>query len=251
MPTLSAIDADLEITFSSSHHLGTGRAEGLLDRTVRRGAGGEAYVPASALKGALREAAERLTRRLDRQLVELGAEREQRFGLRRRADTVLDEPCRAPRAEAMCQSRAPCIVCRLFGNVFTGARLVVDDAHVVPGPTGPPRHESVTRLAIDRRRRGAKKGALFSSEYSRPGPTYRSRLAGQVPLSPIEGDGVPAELVVLAGALRLARQVGAEGSTGHGQCHVRLGGGRLRAGDRTYETDALLGQLENVVFANL
>jgi CRISPR/Cas system CSM-associated protein Csm3 (group 7 of RAMP superfamily) len=243
MDSLS-VDTSLHIRFEGATHIGTGRSEGLLDRTIRRDGAGEPYVPGSALKGALRMTAERAVGQLN-EISEL--EPEWRLGLRRRGDRIQDERCLAPRPEEMCQSHDPCVVCRLFGNVFVGTHLRVGDAFPQsensseqslpdqPGetssPGAPPRRRStdvLTRLRMDRRRKGAEAGALFTSEYDHPATSYASALTGTVPATPIESDGgLPAELVLLAAAVAATDQIGGEATTGHGQCRIQFGDASL------------------------
>lgn len=244
MPSLS-IDSPVLLRFEGSAHIGTGRSEGPIDRTVRRDAEGDPYVPGSALKGALRMTAERLVHQLN-EITDL--ESDLQLGMQRRGQRALEEPCRAPRPEQMCQSHDPCVVCRLFGNVFTGSRLRVSDAHARgDSPLGrslrdltdgedqdDSPHASqartastdvLTRLRIDRRRKGAEAGALFTSEYSRDASAYRATLAGTVPTVPLsDADELPAELVLLAAAVSATDQIGGEASTGHGRCRLQFAG---------------------------
>jgi CRISPR/Cas system CSM-associated protein Csm3 (group 7 of RAMP superfamily) len=243
-----SIDVPLHIHFESTTHLGTGRSEGLVDRTIRRNAEGRPYVPGSALKGALRMTAERLVGQLN-EIAELDPE--WRLGLQRRGSRAGDNRCRAPRPEDMCQSRDPCIVCRLFGNVFTGERLRVSDAHTfsegTANPAAWPRRDAerssgdspptqrrstdlLTRLRIDRRRKGAEEGALFTSEYDRPDASYAAALTGSVPATPLSNGGdFPAELVLLATTVTATDQIGGEASTGHGKCRLEFGDSPLLA----------------------
>jgi CRISPR/Cas system CSM-associated protein Csm3 (group 7 of RAMP superfamily) len=240
-----SIDSAVLLRFERSAHIGTGRSEGPIDRAVRRDAEGEPYVPGSALKGALRMTAERLVQQLN-EITDLGPEVQ--LGMRRRGDRVLEERCRAPRPEQMCQSHDPCVVCRLFGNVFTGSRLRVSDAHaqedspldrslrdladredggdLLRGPqarTAPT--DVLTRLRIDRRRKGAEAGALFTSEYSRKASAYRASLTGTLPTVPLsDANERPAELVLLAAAVSATDQIGGEASTGHGRCRLQFTG---------------------------
>ncbi len=240
-------------------HIGTGRAEGLVNRTVRRAADGRPYVPGSALKGALRMTAERLVRQFNVMLDDEGLSPFEKLGYQHRGTDVRDRLCQGPRPETMCQSQDPCIVCRIFGNVFTGTRLHVDDAY--------PRHDvmresiktlaeihqneintsesskssdsrlpakertfsrsgavdTLTRLSVDRRRRGAKSGALFTSEYSQPTSGFTTMLSGTLPHTPLEmADGLPAELVLLAATIAATDQIGGEATTGHGLCHLAI-----------------------------
>jgi hypothetical protein len=172
----------------------------------------------------------------------------------------------------MCKSPSPCLLCRLFGNVYTGRRLIVDDATAGSSPEAESRRvlfealgddgsgvvrdapatgatETITRLQMDRRRLGAKSGALFTTEYARAQSVFEGRLTGSVPLTPLnnsEAEGEPAELVLLAATLRATDQIGGEASSGRGACQVRVRddagaeGPTLRVGGEAYALDALL-----------
>jgi CRISPR/Cas system CSM-associated protein Csm3 (group 7 of RAMP superfamily) len=279
--SLHSVGIPLSIRFEQALHVGTGQGDGLVDRTVRRTAEGYPYVPASALKGALRQTAERLVRHLDAAAEFGGMEPDQHLGARRRGGDAVPHRCEAPRAEAMCKSKSPCILCRIFGNVYTGRRLIVDDATATPSPGMRSRQslieasadedgsavertgsagratETVTRLQMDRRRLGAQSGALFTTEYARVRSTFEGGLSGAIPLTPMDHDdagGEPAELVLLAAALRATDQIGGEASSGRGACRILVrsnGTGESEApelgvGDDTYAIDRLLrpGALE-------
>jgi CRISPR/Cas system CSM-associated protein Csm3 (group 7 of RAMP superfamily) len=271
---LHSVSIPLLIRFEQSLHVGTGQGDGLIDRAIRRTADGQPYVPASALKGALRQTAQRLVRHLDAAASFGGMEPEQHIGYRHRGDTVVSERCVAPRAETMCKSASPCLLCRVFGNAFTGRRLVVDDATAASSPETRSRQallraledsdsavtwagtdaavgatETITRLHMDRRRGGAKSGALFTTEYARAQATFQGRLAGSLPLTPLrngEAEGEPAEVVLLAATLRATDQIGGEASSGRGACRITVpapdadGESAFRVGDRSYDLDRLL-----------
>jgi CRISPR/Cas system CSM-associated protein Csm3 (group 7 of RAMP superfamily) len=241
MPDLTPIEASLTIEFDRAFHIGTGRAEGPVNRTVRRTANGRPYVPASALKGALRETAERIVRRIDERAKTLEEPPEKFLGAQRRGDQAISEPCQAPRPQDMCQSRSPCVLCRLFGNTLTGRRLIVDDARPVDSPllaagseddmkrqrkSG--EVETYTRVSVDRRRKGAKGNALFTSENARP-TRLASRLSGQLRLTSIE-DHPPAELILLASTLAATDQIGGGASAGRGRCRITVEEDRIRLG---------------------
>ena len=260
-----------------------------MQRTIRRDAQGRPYVPASALKGALRMSAERVVTRLNEALRDLGAEPHQLLGQRQRGPALLrGERCRAPHIETMCQSAEPCVVCRIFGNVFTGTRLTVDDAHpevsaslqrtrqkllssedhaeLLGGVVTPqPWSETRTQLRIDRRRRAAFPGALFTSSYAVAGLTFHTQLSGFLQVAdpppnqeaPLEAFAdptrAPTELVLLAAALRYCDQVGAHASTGHGLCRLDVEALHVGAAEtHRYEVDALIDQLGGaLLWANL
>jgi len=272
---LHSVKIPLLIRFEQSLHVGTGQGDGLVDRAIRRTADGQPYVPASALKGALRQTAQRLVRQLDAAASFGDMAPEQHLGYRHRGDAVVPERCVAPHAETMCKSASPCLLCRVFGNAYTGRRLVVDDATAAPSPETRSRQallraleagesgvtwegdgaavgttETITRLQMDRRRGGAKRGALFTTEYARAQSAFEGRLAGSIPLTPLQNgdaDGQPAELVLLAAALRATDQIGGEASSGRGACRIVVfngtetdGGPTLDVGDRSYDLGALL-----------
>lgn len=279
MSSLQSVDIPFLIRFEQSLHVGTGKGDGLVDRTVRRTAEGQPYVPASALKGALRQTAERLVRHLDAAASFDGMAPDQHLGYRRRGDKAVPHWCEAPRAETMCKSASPCILCRIFGNVYTGRRLIVDDATASLSPEVQSRQaffessleeeaspvertgsaggmtEAITRLQMNRRRLGARSGALFTTEYARAQSSFEGRLSGSLPLTPLtngDADKEPAELVLLAATLRATDQIGGEASSGRGACRIMVpteaqandsddpGAPALQAGSYHYPIDRLL-----------
>jgi len=272
MASLASYSIPIHVHFEGAFHLGTGRAEGLIQRTLRQAADGRPYLPGSALKGALRQTAARLTYRLDRVAREIDAAPDEYLGTRRRGTKVLSERCQAPRPQDMCQSAEPCLVCRVFGNVFTGPRLTVDDAYAADQspfdrslqallqgtseavPDASDQNEkassrfksrvsaidTVTRIQIDQRRKGTKQGALFTSEYSQPA-AYASQLSGTMPLTPVPDHDIPIALVLLAASVAACDQIGAEASTGHGQCRIE-GPDSWTVGPNTYKTETLLSE---------
>lgn len=261
---LQPLDAALHLDFASTYHIGSGRGGGLIHRAIKRDGQSRPYVPASALKGALRISAERVIALLSRENTELGQ--------RRRGAERVSKPCRAPHAEEMCQSHSPCIVCRVFGNVFTGNRMLVDDAQAVtddaltthlhtfhrleaeatsadgmlPRPYADA--EMLTRVQMDRRRRAAKSRALFTSEYARPAHQFAGRLFGRIPLTVIDDAVPPLELVLIAASVHFTEQIGAEASIGRGRCRLSFDGEKLTAGGRDYAISHLIDHLDYLVF---
>ena len=199
MKEAAYIEAELNVHFHTPFHLGAGHGDVSINRVVKRTAGKRPYVPASALKGALRMAAERVIQVVDNLTDPDGSIANRQ----RKGQNVLPGRCRAPRPPAMCQSKQPCLVCRVFGNGYTGVRLLVDDARADTLDAMTVMHkkvfkeepvlahsETITRVQIDRRNKGSKKGALFSSEYTPPTQRFKSKISGRLPLSIID-ESVP------------------------------------------------------------
>jgi CRISPR/Cas system CSM-associated protein Csm3 (group 7 of RAMP superfamily) len=181
-------------------------SRGLVDRTTRRNARGEVYVPASTIKGRLRNACEDVAR------------------LYCSADEQLQR-CRPPSPQNMCRGSAPCIVCRIFGSAYVGERLFFDDAVLRddlrevydPAIQSEPR----TRVKLDRRRGAAAKGHLFSTEYAEPQLAFRTEVSGRLPLTPLaEEKGLAYELILLAAGVRMVKELGGDKSAGFGACQM-------------------------------
>lgn len=235
MPPLVPIRATLTLDFDHAFHIGTSRADGLVNRTIRRTAGGRPLVPGSALKGALREAAERVARTIDERIRGVVPGAGHLLSARRRGAAALPgATCEAPHPASMCQSRTPCMVCRLFGNALTGTRLLIGDAAEAPPPfstQAPGRGaftqvrpaagqvQSYTSVRIDRRRGGAAAGALFTSEYA-PATRFVAELRGATTQTVLREGLPPVELVLLAGAISAVDQIGADASKGKGACRL-------------------------------
>lgn len=258
--TKSYIQADIRVQFRTPFHLGAGFGDVSINRIVKRTADRRPYVPASALKGALRMAAERVVQVVNRSTAVSFANRLWQ------GEKPLEQLCRTPKLEDMCQSKTPCLICRLFGNVFTGNRLFVDDAYADEsdllsrlydktfGENYVPlvSRETITRAQIDRQRRGAKKGALFSSEYTpTTQQTFRSRLSGMLFLTQLDGDIPPLELILLAASVAFVEHIGAEVSIGRGHCDVIVDGdkgGVIDVSGKPYSVHELIDHIEYIPF---
>lgn len=260
MSELKYISARVKVEFETSTHLGAGHGNVGVNRIIKRTADRRPYVPASAIKGALRMAAERL--------MQLVVDEDAEVHLQRKGGAVArpHQVCRGPKPEGMCQSKSPCLVCHVFGNGWTGLRLLVDDGKsfeddlmrlkklafkhsqaaykkalekgiysekdkeedVFLKPDFKLDHfagtdrETLTRAQIDRKRRGAAKGALFTSEYALAEQTFMTRLSGWLPLTVIDEAVPPLELVLLAASVGFVDQIGGEASTGHGLCKLSI-----------------------------
>lgn len=197
---------DLEITLNSAWHVGTGLSRGLLNRTTRRNARGEVYIPASTIKGRLRDACERLA--------QLYSEQNKHISV-----------CQPPKPENMCRGENPCIVCRLFGSAYIGERLFFEDATLGsdlseiydPADQSHPR----VRVKLDRRKGIAEAGHLFTTEYAEPQLVFHTQVTGNLRLTPLVGEAEHAyELILLAAGVRFVKELGGDKSAGFGACDI-------------------------------
>ena len=200
------IQFETQITLITSWHIGTGMAQGLIDRTTQRDPRGNVFIPASTIKGRLRNACEQVVR------------------LYGSPDNQL-RTCEPPNPQNMCRGADCCIVCRIFGSAYYGERLYFENALLPPGfeaiyaPGDQAR--SRTRVKLNRRRGIAEHGHLFTTEYAESNLVFRSEVIGKMPLTPLEGEPKKAyELILLAAGLRLVKDLGGNKSAGFGSCDM-------------------------------
>ncbi|RCK78237.1 MAG: DUF324 domain-containing protein [Candidatus Ozemobacter sibiricus] len=199
MSTMHEIHFDpIVLRFRSAFRLGAGRARPGLKALVQRLADGRPVVPAAALKGALRELAERL------------------------CPAVTGAPaCRSP--FDLC-AQQPCPVCRLFGNPRWPGPLYFADflprQATTPATIAALRHLSATRahVGLDRRLGTAVPGLLVQTETLPAGLEFVGAIDGQA-----RADDVP----LLQAALLSLNRLGAETTRGLGVCRVIAVEGRI------------------------
>src|SRR5215475_13543196 len=107
--TMFRIQFQTVITLKTSWHIGTGLGQGLVDRTTQRDPRGSVFIPASTIKGRLRNACEQVAR------------------LYRSSDNKL-YTCMPPNPQDMCRGTDACIVCRVFGSAYQGEQLYFENA---------------------------------------------------------------------------------------------------------------------------
>jgi CRISPR/Cas system CSM-associated protein Csm3 (group 7 of RAMP superfamily) len=200
------IQFNLEITMNSVWHVGTGLSEGLLDRTTWRNARGQVYIPASTIKGRMRDACEHLALLYGTKNPYLNC-------------------CQPPRAETMCRGNNACIICRLFGSAYAGERLFFEDATLRsdfndiydPIDQAQPR----TRVKINRLKKTAQSGHLFTTECAESQLVFCSRVTGNLSLTPLAGEIEHCyELILLAAGVRFVKELGGNKSVGLGSCNM-------------------------------
>jgi CRISPR/Cas system CSM-associated protein Csm3 (group 7 of RAMP superfamily) len=212
------VQIDYLLTFTAPFHMGTGIRAGLIDRTIMKNSGGLLYVPASTLKGVVREYCERLLR------FYLPAAQARVFNPHD-ANEVLIE-----------LGKAPTLVTRIFGSQLHPGGLRFGDATMLKPEYQEIQSSISTQVRIDRRWRTAVEDALYTSEYGIPFLKFTGSIKGSLDCTPIpssafpdpecRGDpGVPAPtyslLLLLAGLLML-EQIGGNKSAGKGQCTCEI-----------------------------
>lgn len=220
------VQINYELAFATPFHMGTGISAGMIDRTVIRDADNYLYVPASTLKGVLREHCEQLCRFYipDAQ-----------------AHVTSPHITNAALAE---YSGMPTLISRIFGSPLHPGGLRFDDAKQAQDD----RHVSEeiqtsvsTQVRIDRLTRTAANEALYTSEFGANFLTFEGMIKGQLNCTPVElpelttsepGPLVPTySLLLLLAGLLMVERLGGNKSTGKGQCschitQVRLDGNR-------------------------
>jgi CRISPR/Cas system CSM-associated protein Csm3 (group 7 of RAMP superfamily) len=200
------IQFETRITLMTSWHIGTGMAQGLIDRTTQRDPRGSVFIPASTIKGRLRNACEQVAR------------------LYSSPDNRL-KSCEPPNPQNMCRGAECCIVCRIFGSAYQGERLYFENASLLPDfqAVYAPANQTQprTQIKLNRRRGIAEHGHLFTTEYAESRLVFRSEINGNMSLTPLEGDPTRAyELILLAAGLRLVKDLGGNKSAGFGACDL-------------------------------
>jgi len=179
-----------------------------VDLALERLPDGRPYIPGSSLKGVLRSLAERIARSTGyrvcnvfaiRNPCDAGAWVARRVleAAKKWSSIGLDDILRGARekfkdvpeteellnklsgcrdldsvVKVLEEEGVPCVVCRVFGCRELASHLYVYDCY----PKEEPTVEYRTRVAIDRFRRAARSGALFTYEYVPPGYKWRFRL---------------------------------------------------------------------------
>jgi len=191
---------------------GTGLARAL-DLAIARDSRGDPYIPASSLKGALRQAGREILRVIAHSSPDGGT-----------AHHCLDRPspCRGPF----------CPLCVCFGSPRREALFRVRDARLAPLLAARDRRDLAdpfrwasprTRVSTDRRLGRATQGLLFSREYADAGLVFETVIEGRGRFrdpSALADSPVPPEVTFVVACARLVDRFG--GGTGHGAGAVRV-----------------------------
>jgi CRISPR/Cas system CMR subunit Cmr4 (Cas7 group RAMP superfamily) len=233
---MTLVQIHYALTFDAPFHLGTGISTGMVDRTVIRNADGYLYVPASTLKGVVREHCE--------QLYHFYTANDQNQAISSRVPSPHNAKA------ALKDFGGPqTLISRIFGSPLYPGTLRFKNAEQTDiniyesrdlrnedkGKYKDMQTSVLTQVRIDRQTRTAVDQALYTSEFGLSHLTFVGTIKGQLYCTPIDSlkETVHNEektytltpsyslLLLLAGLLLLER-IGGNKSTGKGQCSCRI-----------------------------
>ena len=210
------IDLQFLITMSGPLAIGAGFPRGQIDRTVVQSLNGLPYIPASTLKGRVRDLAERLLKTLGHHKI-----------------------CNGPLPDFMCPANGRandlCLICKTFGT--TGLSSVSGQTGLIwrDAPAYDDKHKKElspqsmheandyfyarTQVQLSRPRGVALAKHLFTTESTIEHLLYKGRIRGWLPKQP---ERFSEELLLLCASLKLLCFIGGSKSRGAGQCTVKL-----------------------------
>ncbi|MFQ5633183.1 MAG: RAMP superfamily CRISPR-associated protein [bacterium] len=236
------IDFTYIVTLTGAMSINSGFPRGMVDRTVVRGLDALPYLPASTLKGRVRDMAERLSQSLDIPI------------------------CHAPNPEAMCPAKNGingdrCIVCRTFGApgvssksgqtglVWRDARLSEENGKPLSKDMTQSPHNLFyerTQVQLSRPSGVALAKHLFTSENTLERLNFKGRIRGWMDSKLVRENNIPENLVLLCAALKLLSYVGSGKSRGLGRCKVDFLGQIEIGDDKKYDPKEVLQHVDKL-----
>ena len=223
------IQIGYELEFSAPFHCGTGIRSGLIDRSATRDGGGYLYVPASTIKGVVRELCEQLARFYED------------------SDDKMRARIASPHDKAIALKdlgAKPTLVTRIFGSQIGPGRLCFNDAQQTPEDKQqydtrgePKRYQNMqtdlyTQVRLNRPTRTAVRGALYSSEFGVRKMVFQGSIVGGLECIPISSeidemfsgkeDEPTYSLLLLLAGLYMIERLGGNKSTGKGECRCMI-----------------------------
>jgi len=212
------IDLQFIITLPATMTIGSGFPSGQIDRTVMQDLNGLPYIPASTLKGRVRDMAERLAKTLGH-----------------------NEICQSPNPDFTCpaldRQEMPCLICRTFGatgfsSVSGQTGLIWRDAQACDDHGNEIKVEwqkeaydffyARPQIQLSRPRGIALAKHLFTVQNTIDNLSFKGRVRGWQIKTPNTKENFPEELILLCAAIKLMNFVGGNKSRGAGQCKVKL-----------------------------
>ncbi len=248
MTRIDLIELSYKLSFATPFHCGTGLRLGLIDRTVVRDREGYLYTPGSTIKGVLREHCERLARFYEEPDDEERDEKEHE-----RATTSIASP-HDGRAALLSLGPRITMITRIFGSNGHPGRLFFEDARQSEedreqygrNDQQDAQLDLYTQVRLNRLTRTAEDGALYSGEFGVKDLMLQGSINGWLECMPIDGrDDAPTySLLLLLAGLQMMKRIGANKSTGKGECQCTIT--RLAVNDYTYTTEQWQGWLESL-----
>jgi CRISPR/Cas system CSM-associated protein Csm3 (group 7 of RAMP superfamily) len=194
------ISIDLEIILSGKWHSGSGEGGFLTDRLIRRDSRNRPYVPASTLRGVVREQCERLSRTLG--LPEC-SDPHSRDGTWHQHVSHLWSP-----------------VDRLFGTKYTPSTLYFQDAKMQEQPLVSTM--TISRTAMYRVLGTGRDKHLFQTEYANSAVLGTKIRGWHEDLATLDEESLPVDYVLLLLGLQSVDRLGGDKSTGKGSCEIQV-----------------------------
>jgi len=199
------IHLELTIEFQSKWHCGSGEGGLALNRAVKRDARNWPHIPASTLRGVVRESCEKLSRTLD---------------FPHATDPHQTDLTRAGPGAFQPMGKVCSPVDELFGNRYEGSGLFFRDARLSAAPENGTLVQS--RICRYRKLGTAKRGHLFSTEYAPP-QTFKTTIDGYHYDLICFGDGdLPFAYCLLVAGILSVDQLGSDKSTGCGRAGISI-----------------------------
>lgn len=235
------IDIQYRIHFLAPFHLGTGVANGLIDHGIARQQSasseedGLLYVPASTLKGVIRDECEQVAELAGfprRDPHQLGTNNPRMT--QHPVDIVFGTP------------RHPASISFNDGRLAHEQRALLADARARAAP--PIGWQSIqrTRVAVSHLRGTALTGRLFNMELGLPGMKFDAIIRGQIQDVPIPGaeDVATCSTLLLVAGMLMVDRIGGQKSAGGGRCEIEISS--LHINQKAVSPNALLEHLETL-----
>lgn len=187
------IDLQFPIVLDGPLAIWSGFRRGQIQRTVMRGTHGLPFIPASTLKGRVRDVAERLAQTLDHEI------------------------CGTPNPKRMCGNGKLCLIWRdakLIDEQGAPIEIKREEANAL--------YYARTQVQLSRLRGTALERHLFTSETTIENLRFGGRVRGWLPVTTRTAGKFHEELILLCSALRLLTFVGGAKSRGSGHCSITL-----------------------------
>jgi len=236
MKTKIAIHYSVE--FATPFHFGSGLSSGSIDRMVRRDAKGYLVIPATTIKGVLREKVEKFIDICENY-------------------KIISEPIVqiTNKDEYMNYFRWISVIDRIFGSPKYPGTLYFDDLKMSemsqelvsvrkigePSPEDYLQTQQRTQTRIMRKTKTVASGALFNSEYGNPDLKFYGRIYGSltgIKMLYFENLDVSYELFFLLSALKMTDKIGGNKSVGMG--HINLNIDEIYINDKKFASTHFL-----------